>query len=56
MQKFKSLKDPEGKEKTDGEFENQRKQVVKELSKEGNIKVMNKVGIVYILLCRCWRF
>lgn len=39
MQKFKSLKDPEGKEKTDGEFENQRKQVVKELSKEGNIKV-----------------
>ncbi|XP_050718336.1 tudor domain-containing protein 3-like isoform X1 [Eriocheir sinensis] len=39
MQKFKALKDPEGKEKVDGEFENQRKQVVKELSKEGNLKV-----------------
>lgn len=39
MQKFKSLKDPEGKEKVDGEFENQRKQAVKELSKEGNLKV-----------------
>lgn len=38
MQKFKALKDPEGKEKVDGEFENQRKQVVQELSKEGNLK------------------
>lgn len=43
MQKFKALKDPEGKEKVDGEFENQRKQVVKELSKEGNLKASRKL-------------
>lgn len=44
MQKFKALKDPEGKEKVDGEFENQRKQVVKELSKEGNLKASSKLS------------
>lgn len=40
MQQFKALQDPTtGKEKTDDEFENQRKQAVKELAKEGNLKV-----------------
>ncbi|XP_071551516.1 uncharacterized protein [Panulirus ornatus] len=39
MQKFKALKDSNSKEKEDTEFENQRKQAVKELAKEGNVKV-----------------
>ena len=58
MQKFKSLKDPEGKEKIDGEFENQRKQAVKELSKEGNLKVMHTMShyLIYVLQCNRCRF
>ncbi|XP_042871537.1 tudor domain-containing protein 3-like [Penaeus japonicus] len=40
MRQFKALKDKEGeKDKEDDEFENQRKQTVKELAKEGASKV-----------------
>lgn len=50
LQKFKALKDPEGKEKVDGEFENQRKQVVKELSKEANLKASSFIRVLHYLL------
>lgn len=45
MRQFKALKDKEGeKDKEDDEFENQRKQTVKELAKEGSSKVRQREG------------